>query len=340
MRTLPHIGDGVSDPDAKISRDEGRLFLGESDATREVRRLIGRAAKVDTTVLITGESGVGKELVAREIHLRSARRNGPFIPLNCAAIPDTLIEAELFGHEPGAFTDARVLRRGAFELAHTGTLFLDEVGDLSAVAQPKLLRALESCEILRVGGERVQKIDIRIVAATNHNLKAMARDGRFRSDLYFRLGVFTIPVPPLRDRKKDLSVLAEHFARELSQKLGHEFTAIDADALEFLQAYHWPGNVRELRSVVERALAMHSGDRLDLECFELDPVSLPGISFTKLLDKDWKSAREGFEAAYAKSLLSKHGGSAKKAARDAAMATGSFYKMLRRLGLRPGSDDS
>ena len=168
----------------------------------------------------------------------------------------------------------------------------------------------------------------------------MARDGRFRSDLYFRLGVFTILVPPLRNRKKDLSVLADHFARELSDKSGHEFTAIGPDALEYLQSYHWPGNARELKSVIERALAMNSGDCLDAECFELDPVSIPGISFTKLLDKDWKNAREGFEAAYAKSLLSKHGGSAKKAARDAAMATGSFYKMLRRLGLRPGSDDS
>jgi transcriptional regulator with PAS, ATPase and Fis domain len=311
------------------------LFLGESPAALDVRRLIKRAAQVDATVLITGESGVGKELVAREIHARSGRRRQPFIPLNCAAIPDTLIESELFGHEAGAYTDARDAHRGAFELAHQGTLFLDEVGDLSLNAQPKLLRSLESGEIVRVGGGLPRPVDLRIVAATNHNLKRMCKEQRFRTDLYYRLRVLRIKVPPLRDRLGDVPMLASHFARLLAERVGRDFTEIDPTAREYLMSYHWPGNVRELRSVVEQAMAMSSGCRLDASCFELDPISMPGYSFGSLLERDWKKARSGFEAAYAKRLLNKHQGNVQEAAKDAGMATGSFYKMLRRLGLSP-----
>jgi len=306
------------------------LFLGESRATLEVRKLIERSAQVDATVLITGESGVGKELVAREVHARSPRRREPFIPLNCAAIPDTLIEAELFGHEAGAYTDAREARRGAFELAHRGTLFLDEVGDLSLTAQPKLLRSLESGEIVRVGGGTSRPVDLRIVAATNHNLKRMCKEKRFRTDLYYRLRVLRIKVPPLRDRLADIPILAGHFACIFAEKLGRDFSEIDPTALEYLSNYHWPGNVRELRSVVEQAIG----------CFELDPISMPGSSFGGLLERDWKKARSGFEAAYAKRLLNKHQGNVQEAAKDAGMATGGLYKMLRRLGLNPRGDSS
>ena len=310
-------------------------FLGSSVAAQRVRRLVSRAARVESTVLITGESGVGKELVAREIHALSARRSKTFVPLNCAAIPETLIEAELFGHEAGAFTGAREKRRGAFEIADDGTLFLDEVGDLSASAQPKLLRALESGEILPVGGERPRHVDLRVIAATNHDLRAMCRDAHFRSDLYYRLCVLEIRVPPLRERMDDVSGLANHFARALARKASREHTQISFDALDTLQGYHWPGNVRELKHVVERAMAMNSGNVLDATCFELDPVSLPG-TLRNLLDTGWKNAKEGFEVAYAKRLLAKHDGSVRKAAREAGLAPGSFYKMLRRLGLRPG----
>jgi len=316
------------------------FFLGESNATLNVRRLIARAAKVDSTVLITGESGVGKEPVAREIHARSTRHNRPFVPLNCAAIPETLIEAELFGHEPGAFTDGRELHRGAFELADTGTLFLDEVGDLSLSAQPKLLRVLESREVVRVGGERSRPVDIRIVAATNHNLKTMCREGHFRPDLYFRLRVIGIQVPPLRERLDDVPVLTQHFVNALAPKIGRRPLQVDPSSIEYLKSYHWPGNARELKAVVERALAMSSSDVLDASCFDLDPVSIPGFQLGKLMDRDWKSAREGFEAAYAKQLLRRHGGNVQKAARSAGLASGSLYKMLRRLGLRPGDEPS
>jgi DNA-binding NtrC family response regulator len=331
----------VTDPSAGGVSGSGAnrgLFLGESPAALGVQQLVNRAAHVDATVLITGESGVGKELVAREIHARSSRRREPFIPLNCAAIPDTLIEAELFGHEAGAYTDAREAHQGAFELAHQGTLFLDEVGDLSLTAQPKLLRSLESGEIVRVGGGRPRPVNLRIVAATNHNLKRMCKEQRFRTDLYYRLRVLCIKVPPLRQRLSDVPILATHFARMLAEKLGRDFTEINPTALEYLMNYHWPGNVRELRSVVEQAMAMSSGNQLDENCFELDPISIPGYSFGSLLERDWKKARSGFETAYAKRLLNKHRGNVQDAAKDAGMAAGSFYKMLRRLGLSPRGD--
>ena len=314
-------------------------FLGTSPAAEKVRRLIGRAARVESTVLITGESGVGKELVAREVHARSKRHGNSFVPLNCAAIPDALIEAELFGHEAGAFTDARERRRGAFELADRGTLFLDEVGDLSLSAQPKLLRALESGEILRVGGERIHNTDIRVVAATNHDLKAMCQEGRFRTDLYYRLCVLEIRVPPLRERIEDVPRLANYFARKLAGRTGRSLAAISDEAIADLQGYHWPGNVRELKHVMERAMAMSSAGVLDPDCFEMDPISLPG-TMRGLLESDWKNARDGFEATYARNLMLKHEGSVKKAARAAGLAPGSLYKMLRRLGLRPGPKSS
>lgn len=189
------------------------LFLGDSEAARRVRHLICSAAATRAPVLITGESGVGKELVAREIHLRSNRARGPFVAINCAAIPDSLLESEIFGHEVGAFTDAKARHRGALERAHGGVMLLDEIGDLSPSAQPKLLRALEAGELLRVGGEKPTPLDVRFLAATNHSLHDLCKQGRFRIDLYYRVSIIRIDVPPLRDRVDDILVLAEHFAR-------------------------------------------------------------------------------------------------------------------------------
>jgi len=322
------------------SGEQRGLFLGVSEATERVRGLIERAARVGSTVLITGESGVGKELVARQVHTRSARRGGPFVPLNCAAIPDSLIETELFGHEAGAYTDARQAQRGAFELSHGGTLFLDEVGDLSLAAQPKLLRALETGEIQRVGSEKLRTVDLRVVAATNQDLKTMCREKRFRPDLYFRLRVLNVNVPPLRERLADVPILARHFARALAEKNGREFSEIAESALAYLQNYHWPGNVRELRAVVEQALAMSSGHLLDLSCFEIDPISMSGVGTVGMFEGDLRAARSRFETLYVKRLLRKHGGNVQKAARDAGLAVGGFYKLLRRLDLRPGPDSS
>jgi DNA-binding NtrC family response regulator len=311
-------------------------FLGGSAGAAKVRKLIRRAARVDSTVLITGESGVGKELVAREIYARSNRRDNPFVPLNCAAIAEQLIESELFGHEAGAFTDARHPRRGAFEMADTGTLFLDEVGDLSAHAQPKLLRAIETGEFTRVGGERMHRVDLRVIAATNHDLRTMSRDGRFRSDLYFRLCVLEIHVPPLRDRAEDIPELANHFARRIAEASQRPFTEISGPAMRQIEDYPWPGNVRELRAVIERALALSSGMVLDEACFNFDPVSSHRLSLKGMLDADWRDARQRFEEIYATELLKRHEGSVPKAARAAGLAPRSLYKMLQRLGLRRG----
>ena len=318
--------------------DLAPLFLGTSAAARRVREEIVRAARTDATILIQGESGVGKELVAREIHLRSPRSRGPFVALNCAAIPDTLLESEIFGHEAGAFTDARIAHRGALERAHGGTLFLDEVGDLSPQAQPKLLRALEAGESMRVGGERSRPLDVRFVSATNHPLRAMARDGRFRLDLYYRLRVIELRVPPLRDRLDDIVVLAEHFARLALTASGRPFEGLTEEAIPLLMSHRWPGNVRELRSVIERAIAIDPSARLTVDESCLDLETDPRITLRGLLAAEWKTARVRFEAAYAAQLIAKHGGDVQKAARAAGLVPRSLYKMLRRLGLRPGPE--
>jgi len=311
-------------------------FLGSCTLAQEVRQQIRRAARVDSPVLIRGESGVGKELVAREIHARSARADGPFQAVNCAAIPDTLIESELFGHRAGAFTDARRSRRGAFELADSGTLFLDEVGDLSRAAQPKLLRALESSEFLPVGGELVERVDIRVIAATNHDLVAMRKEGSFRTDLYFRLGVIEVRIAPLRERAEDIPELVVHFATTIAARSGRPFSHVGREALDTLRAHTWPGNVRELKSVVERALAMSSGTILDSSCFDIEATSSPGWSLSGLGTSDWKTAKKGFETAYVRQLLQRHGGNVYRAAQAARIAPRSLYKILERLGVQPG----
>jgi DNA-binding NtrC family response regulator len=311
-------------------------FLGVSSAAQRVREQIRAAAATRATVLITGESGVGKELVAREVHLRSTRGRGTFVALNCAAIPDNLLESELFGHEAGAFTDANTVHRGALERAHKGTIFLDEIGDLSVPAQPKLLRALEAGEAMRVGGERPTALDVRFIAATNHPLKAMCKEGRFRLDLYYRLCVIEIRVPPLRDRIDDIVLLAEHFARQGMQAAGQEFECIRPCSLPLLMSYPWRGNVRELRSVIERAIAAHPSPRLEIRAQELDLESDPKVSLAGLFKDDWKTARDRFEAAYAAHLLDRNEHDVKKAAHAAGLVPRSLYKMLRRLGLRPG----
>jgi two-component system response regulator HydG len=215
-------------------------------------------------VLIQGESGSGKELVARAIHERSSRRDGPFIAVNCAALPETLLESELFGYEKGAFTGAAGRKEGRFELADGGTLFLDEIADLSPVTQPKILRVLQEGEFERVGGTRTLRVDVRIVTATNQDLATLVRDKRFREDLFYRLNVITIQVPPLRDRREDVPVLAQHFLRVYAAKNNRALDGFTDDALGCLEAYSWPGNVRELENVVERAVVLARGMRVDV----------------------------------------------------------------------------
>ncbi|HEX7787111.1 MAG TPA: sigma-54 dependent transcriptional regulator, partial [Methylomirabilota bacterium] len=238
-------------------------MIGTSPAFRRLMTLVQQVADSSATVLIQGESGTGKELVARAIHERSSRRNGPFIAVNCAALPETLLESELFGYEKGAFTGAAGRKEGRFELADGGTLFLDEIADLSPVTQPKILRVLQEGEFERVGGTRSLRVDVRIVTATNQDLAALVRDKRFREDLFYRLNVITIQVPPLRDKREDVPVLAQHFLRVYAAKNNRQLDGFTDEAIGCLEAYAWPGNVRELENVVERAVVLARGSRVE-----------------------------------------------------------------------------
>ncbi|TYP58567.1 sigma 54-interacting transcriptional regulator [Thermosediminibacter litoriperuensis] len=237
---------------AMITFDE---ILGESDKIRKVKEIAKIAAKGNSTVLIRGESGTGKELFARSIHMASPRRDRPFVAVNCAAIPDTLLESELFGYEEGAFTGAKKGgKQGLFKYADKGTLFLDEIGELSTHLQVKLLRVLQEGKIRQVGGNEEIPVDVRIIAATNRNLEKLMRDGQFREDLYYRLNVIPIFIPPLRERKEDIPLLAMHLVKKLSQKMNKRVSNISPDAMKKLMEYDWPGNVRELSNVIERAM--------------------------------------------------------------------------------------
>lgn len=231
-------------------------IIGESKAMQAVYDLIANVSKTDTTVLLLGESGVGKELVAHAIHYNSTRAAKPFIRVNCAALPDTLIESELFGHEKGAFTGAIATRKGRFELANGGTIFLDEIGDLSHSMQVKLLRVLQEREFERVGGGTTIKVDTRVIAATNRNLDAMIKEGAFRQDLYYRLNVFPIFIPPLRERKTDIPLLVDFFINRYKNRYNRPVKRVSSSAMDMITSYHWPGNVRELEHCIERAVLL------------------------------------------------------------------------------------
>ncbi|ROQ89870.1 sigma-54-dependent transcriptional regulator [Desulfosoma caldarium] len=243
-------------------------IVGKSEPMEKVYALIRKVAPTKATVLITGESGTGKELIARAIHYNSPRKNGPFISINCGALPENLLESELFGHERGAFTGAIGLRKGRFELAHGGTLFLDEISEMSPPLQVKLLRALQEMRFERVGGTETLEVDVRVVAASNRNLKEEVAAGRFRSDLFFRLNVVHVPLPPLRERTTDIPLLAHHFLKKYQKQIGREDLRLRADTLRALLNYSWPGNVRELENVMERAVIL-CPDR------EITPEDLP-----------------------------------------------------------------
>jgi len=252
-----------------ITRFKGSSIIGETDAIMKIKEMIEKVAASEARVLITGENGTGKELVARQLHDSSPRAKGPFIEVNCAAIPSELIESELFGHEKGAFTSAIKQKKGKFELAEGGTIFLDEIGDMSAAAQAKVLRALQENRITRVGGERDLKIDARVVAATNKNLLKEIELGNFREDLYHRLGVILIQVPSLNERREDIPLLAEHFLTQVCEDHGVPRKEFTADALLALQKINWTGNIRELRNIVERLVILcgHKINGTEVELF-------------------------------------------------------------------------
>ncbi len=305
-------------------------LIGDSAAMREVRALIARVAPTEARVLVTGESGTGKELVAAAIHTASRRAGRAFVTVNCAAIPRDLVESEMFGHERGAFTGASERRLGRFELAHEGTLFLDEVGDLSAEAQAKLLRTLETGELQRIGAERSLRVDVRMVAATNRTLEEEVREGRFREDLFFRLNVFPLHLPPLRERLEDLPALVTH----LSERVRPGHTAIfTATALEALASYSWPGNVRELANLVER-LTILSGPTVDdgavRQVLRGGPASAPALP---LLGRPLNESLDDFERRLIGAALAQAEGNVAEAARVLQTDRANLYRRMRRLGL-------
>ncbi|MDR2136187.1 MAG: sigma 54-interacting transcriptional regulator [Treponema sp.] len=251
----------------RIAAESG--IIGTSSSMREVYEMLSQVAPSDATVLITGESGTGKELVAAELHRLSKRAAGPLVKVNCAALPESIVESELFGHEKGAFTGATAQRKGRFELAHSGTIFLDEIGDLSSQIQVKLLRVLQERELERVGGTSTIKVDVRLAAATNRNLEDEVKAGRFREDLYYRLNVFPLRIPPLRERKSDIMLLADHFAGKYGEKNGKPVRRISAPAIDLLINHSWPGNVRELENCIERAVIL-SNDQV-IHAYNLPP---------------------------------------------------------------------
>jgi len=268
-QTLRSFEDEDYSADEPNSEAGFEQIIGRSAALRRVLREVEVVAPTDSGVLIQGETGTGKELIAQAIHNRSARRDRPFIKVNCAAIPSGLLESELFGHEKGAFTGAIMRKPGRFELADKGTLFLDEVGDIPLELQAKLLRVLQEHEFERLGSTRTQQVDVRVIAATHRDLKQMVKDGTFRSDLFYRLHVFPLTVPPLRDRREDIPLIVRHFVGKYSQRMNRCIETTSARTIEVLTNYAWPGNVRELQNFIERAVILSPGTSLRAPLDEL-----------------------------------------------------------------------
>ncbi|MFQ5892949.1 MAG: sigma 54-interacting transcriptional regulator [Nitrospinota bacterium] len=275
IERVRHLRGRVTEMAEKLREHYDGGMVGRSAAMQGVFKTIGRVAGKDVTVLLEGESGTGKELVARSVHFHSPRNDGPFVVVNCAAVPRELMESELFGHEKGAFTGAVATRQGKFELAHTGTLFLDEVGGLDMALQSKLLRVLQFQEVERVGGSQLIPVDVRVVAATNVWLDEAVREGRFREDLFYRLNVVSIRLPPVRERREDIPMLIDHFVQRYSQELDVGRKVVSQEARQILEAYDWPGNVREVENVLKWALVLSPGDTILAE--HLPPAILEAL---------------------------------------------------------------
>jgi two-component system nitrogen regulation response regulator NtrX len=321
----------------------GGEMVGDSTAIARVRDLIARVGPTDSRVLITGESGVGKELVAAGIHNASARRDRAFVRVNCAAIPRDLVESEMFGHEKGSFTGATERRIGRFELAHLGTLLLDEVGDLGPEAQAKLLRAIEAREIERVGGSQPIRVDVRIIAATNKDLARAVSDGRFREDLFFRLNVIPINVPPLRERPSDIPLLIRHFTALHHSRTGQPMPRWAPEAASAFARYRWPGNVRELANIVERLSILHAGFDITEEAVrgvlpgERAP-NAPPLPDPAALDRSLSDTLDEYERMLIARALSMSAGNVAEAARKLKTDRPNLYRRMKRLGLGPAEE--
>ncbi len=312
-------------------------IIGISPPIQKLKESLKAVAPTNSIVLITGENGTGKELVARAIHAMSPRANRLFLAVNCAAIPDTLIESELFGHEKGAFTGATSVQRGKFELAHGGTLFLDEIGDMSLNTQAKVLRVLQEQEFQRVGGTRNIKVDARVISATNKDLLKEIGAGRFREDLYFRINVITIHIPPLRERKEDIPLLARHFLREISKEHGIPEKELTHEAIELMQEYDWPGNVRELRNLMERVSIMIPGDTImadDLAIISDGHRHKKNRYFIPGKYGSLREARSNFERYYIEECLRANNWNITKTAQDLQIERSNLHRKIKILGIR------
>ncbi len=330
---------------ARLRRDNARLrteltgakgpqgIIGRSPALKGVLEILGRIAPSDVPILVEGESGTGKDLVARAAHAMSKRAAGPYLALNMSAIPENLAEAELFGHEKGAYTGAEQAREGYFAEARGGTLFLDEIGLLPPQLQPKLLRVLQDGEFTPVGSRKVQKADVRVVAATNEDLAQRVKEGKFREDLWFRLRVVPVRLPPLRERREDIPLLVEHFVRKHAVRLDRPPLAPDAAAMKALLDHPWPGNVRELEHAIERGLLLAQGDTITLA--DLPPELSPAQAAEAAGGSDgrYRRARDAWEQRFLENLLREAGGSVGKAAELAGLHRSTLYEKLARYGL-------
>ena len=321
---------------ARVDRTE--TMVGESYAMRQLREQVAMAAPTNGRVLIYGENGTGKEVVARTIHALSRRRAGSFVEVNCAAIPEELIESELFGHVRGAFTGAVADRRGKFEVADGGTIFLDEIGDMSLKTQAKVLRVLQEQTMEAVGGTQTIKVDARVLAATNKDLQAEIRAGRFREDLYFRLNVIPIFVPPLRDRQEDIPLLADHFMAEFAREYGRRAKTFDSGARSTLQGYPWPGNVRELRNVIERLMIMVPGDAIsssDLGFLDPSGLARPAGDDASAERLSLHEARDRFERDLILRTLAEQQGNMSRTAEVLGVERSNLYRKMKAFGIAP-----
>ena len=323
-----------------LDREE---IIGTSDAINEIRKSVKLAASGDARILITGENGTGKEVVARAVHGLSSRSEKAFVELNCAAIPESLIESELFGHEKGAFTDAVFVRKGRFEIADGGTLFLDEIGDMALSAQAKVLRVIQEQKMQRLGGEKTITTDVRIIAATNMDLEKACAQGRFRRDLFFRLNVIPIHIPPLRERKMDIPLLLHHFLADL----GTGNFNLEDDAVDLLCSHDWPGNVRELKNLAERIAVMHGSGNIDSSAIlaalrmggekDADDSGLQeiakGSTMSDILDRNFHEAKEAFERHYLEFHLSRNDGIISKTAEAIGVYPSNLHTKLKRFGI-------
>ncbi len=335
---------GLKDENRKLKEELGRRYefdniIGRSPQMQEIFAAVLRVAPTRATVLLTGESGVGKDLIARAIHFHSPRKDLPLVKINCTALPENLMESELFGYEKGAFTGATTSKPGKFEQADTGTVFLDEIGDVPLPVQVKLLRVLQERELERLGSNKTLRIDVRMVAATNQDLRAALEQGTFREDLYYRLNVVPIEIPPLRERKQDIPPLASHFVQKLAPDLGAAVESITAAGMERLLEYSWPGNVRELENVIERSLVMATGKQLDAKDIRLDLPRARMNSSTELALPDGMSLDQ-YEQELIKQALKKANGNKSQAARLLGLTRNALRYRLTQMGMEAGGTEA